>query len=203
MLREPSQPRPASERASHLRRARVRRLFDEDAPSCLLGRDSHFSRGRGRTGGTDTLLFSRLHSLNHTRAAQQHALAQASPPRTPPSNRRRSTSSSGMADPQAGCSRVIAETAYETITATTRIPTITGTRTAVVNLPVVRPHPLFYRRFSLLTRCHAQSTLSTYIGTIRGQVTQEVFTITGVQRGCVAPPGSQCTSNLAADDCPS
>ena len=91
-----------------------------------------------------------------------------------------------MADPQAGCSRVIAETVYETVTATTRIPTITGTRTAVVNLPVVRPPPPpFYRRVSLAdtARHNAQSTLSTYIGTIRGQVTQEVFTITGVQRG--------------------
>lgn len=58
-----------------------------------------------------------------------------------------------MADPQAGCSRVVAETVYETVTATTRIPTITGTRTAVVNLPVVRLHPPpFYRCFSLLTQ---------------------------------------------------
>jgi hypothetical protein len=54
-----------------------------------------------------------------------------------------------MADPQAGCSRVIAETVYETVTATTRIPTITGTRTAVVNLPVVRLHPPLFIAASL------------------------------------------------------
>lgn len=50
--------------------------------------------------------------------------------------------------------------------------------------------PPFFCSFSLAdaARHVTQSTLSTYIGTIRGQVTQEVFTITGVQRGSVAPP---------------
>lgn len=44
---------------------------------------------------------------------------------------------------------MIAGTAYEAATVTTLIPTITGSRTAVVNLPVVRtPTPeLFLRPF--------------------------------------------------------
>lgn len=84
-----------------------------------------------------------------------------------------------------GCSRVTAGIAYETATLTSRIQTIVGTRTQVVQVPTVssRPpeqgppggstpgsHPLTLRL--------PQVSLSTYLGTIRGQPTSEIFTVT-------------------------
>ncbi|GAA5991352.1 hypothetical protein JCM10908_003270 [Rhodotorula pacifica] len=83
---------------------------------------------------------------------------------------------------QRGCSRVIAGTAYDDVTVTSLIPTITGTQTQVVNVPT--------------------TILSTYIGTIRGQVTQEVFTITGAVPGTTLIPASGYLTSLVVTSTP-
>lgn len=74
-----SKPSETSEGEKAVRRRRA--ILSSDATAISLAVEG------GQAEQTRSFI-SRLHSLNCTCAAQPHALAQASPPRTPPSNRR-------------------------------------------------------------------------------------------------------------------